>query len=128
MKPMKTPPVKVMKGMNWEKVELFKLSNTVWDSKKFEEETVEVKLELEELEELFSKKVVVSKKIKSAEEEKKASKVAVSIVDGRKTTNLQVMLAKLKMTNEEIRDAILKMDISVITMEGVALFAQWVRD
>ena len=29
------------------------------------------------------------------------------------------------MTNEEIRDAILKMDISTITMEGVALFAQW---
>ena len=55
-----------------------------------------MKLQLEELEELFSKKVVVSKKMKSAEEEKKAAKVAVSIVDGKKTTNLQVMLAKLK--------------------------------
>mgnify|MGYP001796939373 CR=1 FL=1 len=39
--------------------------------------------------------------------------------------NLQVMLAKLKMSYTDIRDAILKMDISTITMEGVALFAQW---
>lgn len=125
MRPLKQPPKLVMKGMNWEKVELFKLSNTIWDSKKFEEETVDVKLNLEELEDAFSKKVVQTKKMGKGGEDKPAAKVAVSIVEGKKTTNLQVMLAKLKMSNEEIRDAILKMDISAITMEGVALFAQW---
>ena len=36
--------MQVMKGMNWEKVEVFKLSNTIWDSKKFEDETVKVNL------------------------------------------------------------------------------------
>jgi diaphanous 1 len=124
MKPMKKPPTKAMKGMNWEKVEVFKLTNTVWDNKKFEEETVKVNLNNDELENLFSKKIVETKKL-GGKEEKKNTKVAVSIVDGKKTTNLQIMLSKLKMSYTEIRDAILKMDISVITMEGVALFAQW---
>lgn len=124
MKPIKAPPTKAMKGMNWEKVEVFKLANTVWDNKKFEEETVKVTLNTKELEELFQKKVVETKKL-GGEKDKKAAKVAVSIVDGKKTTNLQIMLSKLKMSYAEIRDAILKMDISVITMEGVALFCQW---
>lgn len=72
---------------------------------------------------VLSHLVVETKKL-GGKDDKKA-KVAMSIVDGKKTQNLQVMLAKLKMTYQQIRDAILKMDISAITVEGVALFAQW---
>ncbi len=62
----------------------------------------------------------MEKKEKSAED---ITKKPMVVVDGKKQQNLSVILGKLKMSDSEIRDAILTMDEVKLPAEAVRAFA-----
>ncbi len=81
--------------------------------------TQQVKLNYDELEELFAA-AAVEKKVAAAED---LTKKPMSVVDGKKSQNLSVILGKLKMTHAEIRDAVLAMDETKLPVEVVRVLS-----
>lgn len=118
-KPVDRKPTQKMRGLAWQKIQPLLLNGTIWEDEKFEKKTVKVKLDYDELEELFAA-AAVERKEKAAED---LTKKAMIIVDGKKQNNLSVILGKLKMSHKEIRDAILAMDESKLPVEAVRALA-----
>jgi hypothetical protein len=108
-----------MRGLAWQKIQPRLLEGTIWEDPKFEEQTVKVKLDYGELEELFAA-AAVERKEKAAED---ITKKPMIVVDGKKQQNLSVILGKVKMTHAEIRDAVLAMDESKLPVEVVRALA-----
>jgi dishevelled associated activator of morphogenesis len=118
-KPVDRLPTQKMRGLAWQKIQPRLLEGTIWEDEKFEKQTVKVKLDYAELEELFAA-AAVEKKEKAAED---ITKKPMIVVDGKKQQNLSVILGKLKMSDAEIRDAIMSMDESKLPAEAIRNFA-----
>lgn len=118
-KPVDRLPTQKMRGLAWQKIQPRLLEGTIWEDERFEKHTVKVKLNYDELEELFAA-AAVEKKEKTQED---LTKKPMIVVDGKKQQNLSVILGKLKMSDAEIRDAILAMDETKLPAEAVRNFA-----
>uniref|UniRef100_A0A7N6ATZ1 Dishevelled associated activator of morphogenesis 1b n=1 Tax=Anabas testudineus TaxID=64144 RepID=A0A7N6ATZ1_ANATE len=98
-------PCNPLKSFNWSK--LNKLEGTVWmevdDAKVFKI------LDLEDIEKTFS---AYQRQQKEAEDDTLSSKKVkeLSVIDGRRAQNCNILLSRLKLSNEEIKRAILTMD------------------
>ncbi|XP_076848536.1 disheveled-associated activator of morphogenesis 1-like [Brachyhypopomus gauderio] len=100
-------PSNPLKSFNWAKLGENKLEGTVWmdldDSKVFKI------LDLEDIERTFS---AYQKQQKESEDDSMPVKKVkeLSVIDGRRAQNCNILLSRLKLTNEEIKRAILTMD------------------
>uniref|UniRef100_A0A9J7ZA15 Dishevelled associated activator of morphogenesis 1b n=2 Tax=Cyprinus carpio TaxID=7962 RepID=A0A9J7ZA15_CYPCA len=110
-------PSNPLKSFNWAKLSENKLEGTVWadidDSKVFKI------LDLVDIEKTFSAYqrqqdffMVNNCKQKEAEDDALSSKKVkeLSVIDGRRAQNCNILLSRLKLSNEEIKRAILTMD------------------
>uniref|UniRef100_A0A3Q1FJZ1 Dishevelled associated activator of morphogenesis 1b n=1 Tax=Acanthochromis polyacanthus TaxID=80966 RepID=A0A3Q1FJZ1_9TELE len=108
LKKKNTPqPSNALKSFNWSKLAENKLEGTVWmdvdDAKVFKI------LDLEDIEKTFS---AYQRQQKEIEDETLSSKKVkeLSVIDGRRAQNCNILLSRLKLSNEEIKRAILTMD------------------
>uniref|UniRef100_A0A8C7TKJ8 Dishevelled associated activator of morphogenesis 1a n=1 Tax=Oncorhynchus mykiss TaxID=8022 RepID=A0A8C7TKJ8_ONCMY len=103
-------PTNPLKSFNWAK--LNKLEGTVWTD--VDDIKVFKILDLEDIEKTFSayqrQQSVIGKK-ESEDDTVTSKKVKeLSVIDGRRAQNCNILLSRLKLTNEEIKRAILTMD------------------
>ncbi|XP_076024103.1 disheveled-associated activator of morphogenesis 1b isoform X2 [Genypterus blacodes] len=100
-------PTNPLKSFNWSKLAENKLEGTVWmevdDAKVFKV------LDLDDIEKTFS---AYQRQQKEAEDDTLSSKKVkeLSVIDGRRAQNCNILLSRLKLSNEEIKRAILTMD------------------
>uniref|UniRef100_A0AAX7SYV5 Dishevelled associated activator of morphogenesis 1b n=1 Tax=Astatotilapia calliptera TaxID=8154 RepID=A0AAX7SYV5_ASTCA len=98
-------PSNPLKSFNWSK--LAELEGTVWmevdDAKVFKV------LDLDDIEKTFS---AYQRQQKEAEDDTLGSKKVkeLSVIDGRRAQNCNILLSRLKLSNDEIKRAILTMD------------------
>uniref|UniRef100_A0A673BTX7 Dishevelled associated activator of morphogenesis 1b n=1 Tax=Sphaeramia orbicularis TaxID=375764 RepID=A0A673BTX7_9TELE len=106
-------PANPLKSFNWSKIAENKLEGTVWmevdDAKVFKV------LDLEDIEKTFSayqrQQVLTSTQSKAEDDTLSSKKVKeLSVIDGRRAQNCNILLSRLKLSNEEIKRAILTMD------------------
>ncbi|XP_056150362.1 disheveled-associated activator of morphogenesis 1-like isoform X1 [Lampris incognitus] len=110
-------PSNPLKSFNWSKLAENKLDGTVWmdvdDSKVFKI------LDLEDIEKTFSAYqrqqdffMVNNSKQKETDDDSLSSKKVkeLSVIDGRRAQNCNILLSRLKLSNEEMKRAILTMD------------------
>uniref|UniRef100_A0A8C7G400 Dishevelled associated activator of morphosis 1 n=1 Tax=Oncorhynchus kisutch TaxID=8019 RepID=A0A8C7G400_ONCKI len=98
-------PSNPLKSFNWAK--LNKLEGTVWTD--VDDIKVFKILDLEDIEKTFS---AYQRQQKESEDDTVTSKKVkeLSVIDGRRAQNCNILLSRLKLTNEEIKRAILTMD------------------
>uniref|UniRef100_A0A8C4F0N1 Disheveled-associated activator of morphogenesis 1 n=1 Tax=Dicentrarchus labrax TaxID=13489 RepID=A0A8C4F0N1_DICLA len=100
-------PSNALKSFNWAKLAENKLEGTVWmdvdDAKVFKI------LDLDDIEKTFS---AYQRQQKEAEDDTLSSKKVkeLSVIDGRRAQNCNILLSRLKLSNEEMKRAILTMD------------------
>ncbi|NXE00754.1 DAAM2 protein, partial [Chaetorhynchus papuensis] len=102
-------PTNALKSFNWSKLPENKLAGTVWT--KIDDTKVFKILDLEDLERTFSayqrqqKEDAIDDTLSSRHKVKE-----LSVIDGRRAQNCNILLSRLKLSNEEIKRAILTMD------------------
>ncbi|NXA81382.1 DAAM2 protein, partial [Thryothorus ludovicianus] len=108
--PSPTPgPTNALKSFNWSKLPENKLPGTVWTN--IDDTKVFKILDLEDLERTFSayqrqqKEDAIDDTLSSRHKVKE-----LSVIDGRRAQNCNILLSRLKLSNEEIKRAILTMD------------------
>ncbi|XP_038197478.1 disheveled-associated activator of morphogenesis 2 [Arvicola amphibius] len=107
----RTPqPSHPLKSFNWVKLNEERVSGTVWSD--IDDMEVFRILDLEDFEKMFSAYQRHQKELGSTEDIYLASRKVkeLSVIDGRRAQNCIILLSKLKLSNEEIRQAILRMD------------------
>lgn len=100
-------PSNPLKSFNWAKLAENKLEGTVWTD--IDDIKVFKILDLEDIEKTFS---AYQRQQKESEDDTVTSKKVkeLSVIDGRRAQNCNILLSRLKLTNEEIKRAILTMD------------------
>ncbi|XP_058423013.1 disheveled-associated activator of morphogenesis 1 isoform X1 [Diceros bicornis minor] len=103
-------PTNALKSFNWSKLPENKLEGTVWTE--IDDTKVFKILDLEDLERTFS---AYQRQQKEADaiDDTLSSKLKVkelSVIDGRRAQNCNILLSRLKLSNDEIKQAILTMD------------------
>ncbi|KAM8780022.1 disheveled-associated activator of morphogenesis 2 isoform 2-T3 [Rhynchonycteris naso] len=103
-------PSHPLKSFNWVKLNEERVPGTVWSE--IDDMQVFRILDLEDFEKMFSAYQRHQKELGSTEDIYLASRKVkeLSVIDGRRAQNCIILLSKLKLSNEEIRQAILKMD------------------
>ncbi|XP_028622410.1 disheveled-associated activator of morphogenesis 2 isoform X2 [Grammomys surdaster] len=103
-------PSHPLKSFNWVKLNEERVSGTVWNE--IDDSQVFRILDLEDFEKMFSAYQRHQKELGSTEDIYLASRKVkeLSVIDGRRAQNCIILLSKLKLTNDEIRQAILRMD------------------
>ncbi|NXI60794.1 DAAM1 protein, partial [Chloroceryle aenea] len=102
-------PTNALKSFNWSKLPENKLAGTVWTD--IDDTKVFKILDLEDLERTFSayqrqqKEDAIDDTLSSRHKVKE-----LSVIDGRRAQNCNILLSRLKLSNEEIKRAILTMD------------------
>ena len=103
-----------MKGIFWSVIPANNVDSTLW--KDLDDEKLEIDEEL--LIEHFAAKKSKSKKTGEA---KAAAPKEVKIVDGKKQQNAGIVMGRLKISTEDLRDAVMNMDEKVLTPEKVTM-------
>ncbi|TRY94074.1 hypothetical protein DNTS_027309 [Danionella cerebrum] len=100
-------PSNPLKSFNWTKLSENKLEGTVWLD--LDDVRVFKQLDLEDIEKTFS---AYQRQQKESEDDSVTSKKVkeLSVIDGRRAQNCNILLSKLRLSNEEIKRAILTMD------------------
>ncbi|KAJ3127754.1 hypothetical protein HK098_005871 [Nowakowskiella sp. JEL0407] len=130
-KPKLQPSTK-MKQLQWTKVNTAQINATVWknvlENGTGEDKLRSEKIDLKELEELFSAKQnaaanspAVAPAATGTSSTKEVKKV-VSLLDPKKGNNLAIVLGRIKLSYPEIRQSLIKMDLEKITDEMVKQF------
>ncbi|XP_078262736.1 disheveled-associated activator of morphogenesis 1 isoform X2 [Rhinoraja longicauda] len=103
-------PGNALKSFNWSKLPENKLGETIW--KEIDDLKVFKVLDLEDLEKTFSAYQRQQKETESNEDTLNCTKKVkeLSVVDGRRAQNCNILLSRLKLSNDEIKRAILTMD------------------
>uniref|UniRef100_A0A3P8SF98 Dishevelled associated activator of morphogenesis 1b n=1 Tax=Amphiprion percula TaxID=161767 RepID=A0A3P8SF98_AMPPE len=100
-------PSSPLKSFNWSKLPESKTEETIW--MEIDDLNVFKVLDLEEFQRMFS---AYQKPQKDTEDDHAFAKKVneLSVIDGRRAQNCNILLSRLKLTNDEIRHAILTMD------------------
>lgn len=103
-------PSHPLKSFNWVKLNEERVPGTIWNE--IDDMQVFRVLDLEDFEKMFSAYQRHQKELGSTEDIYLASRKVkeLSVIDGRRAQNCIILLSKLKLSNEEIRQAVLKMD------------------
>lgn len=100
-------PSNPLKSFNWTKLNETKLDGTVWMD--LDDVKVFKILDLEDIERTFS---AYQRQQKESEDDTMTIKKVkeLSVIDGRRAQNCNILLSRLKLSNDEIKKAILTMD------------------
>ncbi|KAK1338445.1 hypothetical protein QTO34_001561 [Cnephaeus nilssonii] len=103
-------PSHPLKSFNWVKLNEERVPGTVWNE--IDDMQIFRILDLQDFEKMFSAYQRHQKELGSTEDIYLASRKVkeLSVIDGRRAQNCIILLSKLKLSNEEIRQAVLKMD------------------
>ncbi|KAM4041713.1 disheveled-associated activator of morphogenesis 2 isoform 2-T2 [Anomaloglossus baeobatrachus] len=103
-------PSHPLKSFNWSKLNEDKISGTVWNE--IDDIRAFKALDLEEFERMFSAYQRHQKEVDSMEDLYLSTRKVkeLSVIDGRRAQNCVILLSKLKLSNEEIKKAIMEMD------------------
>ncbi|XP_066451414.1 disheveled-associated activator of morphogenesis 2 isoform X2 [Eleutherodactylus coqui] len=103
-------PSHPLKSFNWSKLNEDKISGTIWND--IDDIRAFKTLDLEEFERMFSAYQRHQKEVDSMEDLYLSSRKVkeLSVIDGRRAQNCVILLSKLKLSNEEIKKAIMEMD------------------
>jgi diaphanous 1 len=108
-----------LKQLFWSKISKHEVNNTVW--KDIQED--DVPINIDELEELFSKTVAIP-----SEHDTKISikSTVTTLLDFNRANNIAIMLARIKMPYSEIKDAILELDDEKLSVENLRSIRQYI--
>jgi hypothetical protein len=132
----KRHPTIKMKGFQWSKLRTRQIQNTMWVKVKYDK--YHSQLPYEEIENLFGAKIIEEKpKGKSSIQAymrirvniwytDTGAKKNVSVLDPRRAQNVGILLTKFKCNNDELRDAILTMNESVLDLETMDQLIKYV--
>nr|XP_057933083.1 disheveled-associated activator of morphogenesis 1-like [Doryrhamphus excisus] len=96
-----------LKSFNWSKIPESKIEGTIWTE--IDDLKVFQVVDLDEFQRTFSAYQRPQKE--SVDDAAAARRVKeLSVIDGRRAQNCNILLSRLKLTNEEIRSAVLSMD------------------
>ncbi|KAF5898715.1 disheveled-associated activator of morphogenesis 1-like isoform X1, partial [Clarias magur] len=99
-------PSNPLKSFNWAKLSENKLEGTLWTE--LDDIRVFKILDLEDIERTFS---AYQRQQKGSDDDATIKKVKeLSVIDGRRAQNCNILLSRLKLTNDEIKKAIMSMD------------------
>ncbi|GCB73990.1 hypothetical protein scyTo_0003074 [Scyliorhinus torazame] len=103
-------PGNALKSFNWSKLQENKLAETIWTE--IDDLNVFKVLDLEDIEKTFSAYQRQQKETEANEDSFNSTKKVkeLSVIDGRRAQNCNILLSRLKLSNEEIKRAILTMD------------------
>ncbi|XP_069772982.1 disheveled-associated activator of morphogenesis 1 isoform X2 [Narcine bancroftii] len=103
-------PGNALKSFNWSKLPENKLVDTIW--MEIDDLKVFKVLDLEDIEKTFSAYQRQQRETESNEDTLSSTKKVkeLSVIDGRRAQNCNILLSRLKLSNEEIKRAILTMD------------------
>jgi diaphanous 1 len=103
-------PSKQMKNFHCDTIAKNKVADTIWVKGGIIDEIKDIQIDVSEIEDLFSNEATKRETTDSAEEPKKQKKELVSFVDPQKATNIALLLGYMRMSPNDIRDAIVNMD------------------
>ncbi|KAI5101979.1 disheveled-associated activator of morphogenesis 1 isoform X2 [Silurus meridionalis] len=99
-------PSNPLKSFNWAKLNENKLEGTLWTE--LDDIKIFKVLDLEDIERTFS---AYQRQLKDTGDDTAAKKVKeLSVIDGRRAQNCNILLSRLKLNNDEIKKAIMTMD------------------
>ncbi|KAF4083732.1 hypothetical protein AMELA_G00120080 [Ameiurus melas] len=99
-------PSNPLKSFNWAKLNENKLEGTLWTE--LDDIRVFKVLDLEDIEKTFS---AYQRQQKESGDDAASKKVKeLSVIDGRRAQNCNILLSRLKLSNDEIKKAIMTMD------------------
>ncbi|XP_069810935.1 disheveled-associated activator of morphogenesis 2 isoform X2 [Dendropsophus ebraccatus] len=103
-------PSHPLKSFNWSKLNEDKINETIWND--IDDLRAFKMLDLEEFESMFSAYQRHQKEVDSMEDLYLSTRKVkeLSVIDGRRAQNCVILLSKLKLSNEEIKKAIMEMD------------------
>uniref|UniRef100_UPI00398E638B disheveled-associated activator of morphogenesis 2 isoform X2 n=1 Tax=Pristiophorus japonicus TaxID=55135 RepID=UPI00398E638B len=103
-------PSHPLKSFNWHKLAENRIGGTVWNE--IDDLRAFNTLDLEDFEKMFSAYQRQQKELGSTEDLYLTMRKVkeLSVIDGRRAQNCVILLSKLKLSNEEIKHAILQMD------------------
>lgn len=111
-----------MRQFNWVKLPDPKTIDTIWGPGGANDENV--KVNMTEIEELFS---IAERKVEKKDEaEESVKKQAISLLDPRRAQNISIMLARFKMPYSELRQAIENLDESILTVDNLTALKQYI--
>ncbi|XP_060571050.1 disheveled-associated activator of morphogenesis 1-like [Ruditapes philippinarum] len=104
-------PKQPLKSFNWTKLDDNKIKGSVWND--LDDTKLYSLLDLEDFEKTFS--AYQKKQQDETDDAKNSGKTPqktkeLSVIDGRRAQNCTILLSKLKVSNEEIKTAVLNMD------------------
>ena len=91
--------------------------NSLWA--KVEKEIDDIDIDEDEFEELFKADLQAPKKTDSAANATKKKGAAVRVIDAKRANNGGIILARLKMTHDEMADAVDRIDSDVLSAEQI---------
>ncbi|XP_053568648.1 disheveled-associated activator of morphogenesis 2 isoform X2 [Bombina bombina] len=103
-------PSNPLKSFNWSKLNEDKINGTIWND--IDDVRAFKMLDLDEFERMFSAYQRHQKDMDSMEDLYLSTRKVkeLSVIDGRRAQNCVILLSKLKLSNEEIKKAIMEMD------------------
>ncbi|XP_069464850.1 disheveled-associated activator of morphogenesis 2 isoform X2 [Ambystoma mexicanum] len=103
-------PSHPLKSFNWSKLNEDRIDGTIWNE--IDDVRAFKVLDLDDFEKMFSAYQRHQKEMGSMEDLYLSTRKVkeLSVIDGRRAQNCVILLSKLKLSNEEIRHAILEMD------------------
>ncbi|XP_075451499.1 disheveled-associated activator of morphogenesis 2 isoform X4 [Ascaphus truei] len=103
-------PSHPLKSFNWSKLSEDKINGTIWND--IDDIKAYKTLDLDEFEKMFSAYQRHQKDMDSMEDLYLSTRKVkeLSVIDGRRAQNCVILLSKLKLSNEEIKKAIMEMD------------------
>ncbi|ETO07230.1 hypothetical protein RFI_30162, partial [Reticulomyxa filosa] len=124
----KLNPKVPMKTLHWKGVNPAKMNGTIWeDVTKLEDAIVEKTLNQSLVEEKFSAKAQPKKKPKKGGGGKKEeTKAAVELIEGKRSYNVLIGLSRFKMSNEDIRAAVLSMNEEILNVDKLQMLIKYV--
>ena len=109
-----------MKGLFWSVIRPQNVDSTMWKSIDDKDTVIDEKLLVEH----FAAKKSKAKKEKKEGESKVAKPKEVKIVDGKKQQNAGIVIKRLKMTSEQLKNAVKNMDESLLTPDKVEMLTK----
>ncbi|KAJ3113743.1 hypothetical protein HDU96_003003 [Phlyctochytrium bullatum] len=128
--PLNIPkPVSALLPLTWTKVPPASVYNSVWKSiveKAYVDEKQSEKIldseELTRIPDIFKKEIAepTSPRIPNAGKRR----IAITLIDMKRATNLEILLASLRVSHGKLKDALLTVDDNVLNSERLAILAQ----
>eukprot|EP00761_Pharyngomonas_kirbyi_P012337 gb/GECH01012364.1/.p1 GENE.gb/GECH01012364.1/~~gb/GECH01012364.1/.p1 ORF type:complete len:1192 (+),score=313.46 gb/GECH01012364.1/:1-3576(+) len=108
-------PEKPTKNIHWSKINQRLINNTIWIKNDIIKKTQDVEIDTDKLEDLFASSA--PRKIKKNNNQEQQKPKEVSYIDAKRKQNISITVTSMKLSNEEIKDALLKMKEDVLTID-----------